>query len=920
MQNDIQNIPDFFVHHHRHTGFSLYDGFNHPKVGAKRAAELGQTHLAITDHGTMSGNEEHYYWCLQNNIMPIQGVEAYFMREFMPGKEYKHLRRHMTLLAKNFTGYQNLCRLSTQSNLNNFYIKPIMDLPLLRQHNEGIIMLSGCVLGEVAQMIIQDKFDEACYMSEEFIKIFGDNFFYEVQPLDFPEQRKANEGLIKLSDKFGRPIVMTGDCHYSNEEDLDTYILFRTMGRNLKDDVSMSDEVEKIKKQYAPLFIASGKQMVDRWESVYQDGNGKKFAEQSKTIADTIELVKLEFEERVPEYKDYDNDGNELHPKVALAKKVKEGMKNLGIWKEPYIARAKRELRVITQRRDKCDYYLLTADIVQYAKSNDIPVGPGRGSGVASLCAYALGITEIDPIYFDLLFERFMHEERVTIPDFDVDFSSRKYHAVVDYVSQKYAGKSAQICNVLYYRGDNLVNDLAKALKMEDDDIKELKAIIEILGFKMKDSDEPEITNLLKNKALKHLEDKYGVISYYCKMYGNPKAYGQHASGIAITPNDIDDQIPLFVRGKDIDRRINTSYDMLSLTRQHIVKLDVLKLDSIDIVHACCKLLKIKTSEIPLDDQLVFNAYKKLKTRGIFQFDTPTGVQVLRKVQPDNIFELADATSLDRPGALSLDQVRVYVEGKAGKLDTKSKLFKYCHQTFGAFLYQEQIMMACIDVGMSWGEASKVMKVLDALPPDHPLTIRFVSLATKAWNITEKEAISLFNKLTSYTFNRGHAAAYAVLSYWGMWLKVKHPRVFFLETFRASWKKAKIKSLEAAYIVETKQPVFLAHVNGKANYSEFEAFPGEIAIRSGLLRIMNVGPVACKAIETENKLNGPFTSEEEFLVRMNVEGKRKVITSRVLQALQGSGALIFNNEEYVKRTEEYNSSLASIAKGFNKWH
>ncbi len=899
-----------FAHLHAHDGGSLYDGFSTPEQRAQRAQKIGQTHLAVTNHGVMITNLQHYKECIKNGVVPIQGLEAYFMKEFQPGKEFTSLRRHLTLLAKTQEGYSNLCRLTTDANLNSFYIKPIITYELLERHSKDIICLSGCVLGEIPQMIIQNDFDAARRETERHLQIFGSNFFFEVQPQDFDDQKKANEGLIKLSQEFHRPIVMTNDAHYSDPDDLDTYILFRKMGRSV-DDIKLDD----IRKQYKNLYLCDGDTMAQRWQDL-MGSDGSAYVIQSQTIAESIENVSLVFKEEVPKYIELDENGDAINPNKILALKTKAAMRKMGLWTKTYIDRAKEELRIITLKDGKSDYYLMVADLCDYARKNDVAIGPGRGSGVASLVAYVLGITQIDPVIFDLNFYRFMTEERVTIPDFDIDFSSKRYMLVVDYIITKYAGKAAQIANVLYYKGDNLVNDLGKALDMQADEIAFVKTTLKemLLGDKKK----PEFARLVYNKKLKGLNDAYRIIEHFCKIWGNPKALGQHASGVAITPGPISDYVPLLVRGKEGERRVNTSYDMEGLSYMNVVKIDVLRIDAIDIVKQCMDAIKIDTKDIPLDDPKVFENYCKINTTGIFQFDSYGGKEILRRIQPTNIQELMDATSLDRPGALQMDQTRVYIDGKAGSINEKSLLYPYCSKTYGALLYQEQIMMACRGIaGMSWGEASKVMKNLEALPATHPLTIRFVQGAREVSNLDADTAIELFHNLTSYTFNAGHASAYAVLSYWMMWLKTYHPRMFFLELLRASIEKKNIKDLEGDCI-NNSIPVFLPHVNGEVNYHLYEPYKDEYCIRSGILTIDNVGGVAAAAIARENK-NGHFTSKDEFLDRMNKLGGRKVITSRVLTALEGAGALEFDFQTLRERAIHYNSALLSKATSRRKW-
>lgn len=913
-----------FVHLHDHDGYSLFDGGGNPKQKAHRARKLGMKAIARTNHGTMAGQEDHYYECKQLGIKPILGCEIYYMEKFEAGKEFLHLRRHMTLLAMNFTGYSNLCKMMSEANRDNFYIKPIVTLEMLRKYNEGIICLSGCVLGEICYHIIHDDIDTAREKSREFISIFGDRFYFEVQPQEFDDQKKANLGVIQLASELNVEVVMTNDSHLVAEDDIDTYIVMRKMKKGDKKPEGEEDDMfalkqeqweADIRKQYGNLYVASGYEMNKRWKAL-MGTDGEEYLNCAGKISDRVENYDLEFNEEVPEYIEYDDQGNKISAAQILAKRTREGMKERGLWKEPYISRAKYELELILKTgKGKADYYLLTADMVNFARSNGIPVGPGRGSGVASFVAYVLGIHDVNSVDYDLLFTRFINPERITMADFDIDFSARRDAEIAEYLKQKLNGRVAQICNILYYRGDNLVNDLAKVLKMDTDDAVAFKAVIGVMGYKEKDGKEPELSKLLFNKKLLELEQKYRICTHFVKMYNCPMAFGQHASGFAITPYDLSTVVPIIVRGKE--RKENTAYDMKSLARMKVVKVDVLKLDYVDIVYNCCKQIGMKPQDIPLDDPLVYQAYCDGNLTGIFQVDKHGGRATVKAVQPRNILDIMDIISLDRPGALSMGQTEVYLKGRKGIEDKTSRLYPFCKRTHGAFLYQEQAMEASMKLaGFSAGLASKVAKNLDALPEDHPLTIAFIEGAKKTSNIDRAEAIKLFKNITSYTFNMGHAIAYALLSYWGMWLKVRHPMIFFEENLKASVGKGNIKTIEADAI-KNKLPIFIPSVNGEWNYHRFEAYPGDWTIRAGLASIKDVGGVAGMAIVEERKANGPYTSEEEFLARVNKPGQRKVITSRVYTALQGAGALEFDFEEIVRRTTESCSRI--VATNGNAW-
>jgi DNA polymerase-3 subunit alpha len=917
-------------HLHLHTSASVYDGFGQPQDKVAAAKALGMSHLAITDHGTMSNCIEHHKQCRENNIIPIIGIEAYYCNDFLidreKGKDFKTYRRHITLLAKNFTGYQNLCTMTTRANLEQRYYKPLIDYPLLKEYSNGLVVLSGCVLGEIPYHIINNDMDAAKLWSENFLQIFGENFFFEAMPNSFDDQKRANEGLIKLSQEFGRPLVMTNDAHYTKLEDLDTYILYRTMGKNLKDELNEKEEQqEKIREQYKELYLCSSDTMNERWFDL-MGTDGTQYLENAQKVADTVESYDIKFNEEVPRY-----DKNEENAHIILRQRAEQALKKMGLWTLPYIERMKEELRIICKKSGGADYYLLVADMCDFSRKNDVALGPGRGSGVASLIAYALGITQVDPLFFNLPFYRFMDDERKTPFDFDIDHSTKNYHKTVSYLQNKYPGMVAQIANILFYEGDNLINDIGKALSMEKEEIVYIKSMLKKLNLKI-----PEKEKICAIKEIAALEEKYGVITHYCKMFGNIKTFSQHASGVAITPYQINEYVPLFVRGSETDLKINTAFDKDALAAIGIMKIDILRVGYLDVLSQCFSQLSYNEREkririsaniaseeqqyyrpfnqqdIPLDDAETFKSFCDLNLEGTFQLGKYGGYKIVGAVQPQNIFELMDIISLDRPGSLDMNQLKVYVDGKNGKKQ-HTLLSKYCDRSFGALLYQEQIMQVCHELGdMSWGTAYKVMKkVTEELPPGHPLTIEFVQGAIKN-GLQKEEAEKLFKSLTSYTFNQGHAAAYAVLTYWGMWLKIHFPHLFFLELLKENIGNKNYKQMEGDAIYN-KLPVFLAHVNGEANYHLF-SYHGRKCIRQGLLIIDHVGPNAARIIQEEKEAYGPFVSEENFLLRMDIPGKKKIITSRVVEALQQYGALNFLTDDYVERTQKYNSSLLSTAK------
>lgn len=1011
---------------HCHSGYSTYDGMGLPKDRAKRAKDLGMTHLAMTDHGTMSGIVDHYLQCNDIGITPILGIEAYHQPVYTPGKfliddqgkRQKIKRYHLTLLAKNLDGYYSLAQMSsdayTQYYTNGF---PISDFSLLEKYSNGVICLSGCVLGCLCQTILNDTFDQAQRYTERFLEIYGDNFFFEVQPQEFEAQKIANEGILKLADIFKRPVVMTSDSHYVNPDDIDSYVLLRQMNyhmpkqltteqiakkeeRELKkkereekkkeqlalkgltldhEDETSQEELEEketeiesddmfksdldkfnswadgIRSQYQRLYMPSGRELADRWEQ-FMGSSGEEYVENSQMVANLCS-VELKFPELVPKaIVEVDPVTQEpIESKKILARKVRKGLEQMGLWDKiearevidedgvkqietfyPYKERAKYEFKRITNKSME-DYFLLVADLVEEARRRGIAVGPGRGSGGASLVARAIGITEIDPVATDCMFDRFLPDYRKNLPDFDVDFGpTYRRDELKQYMIEKYNGKAAVICNIIRLTRDVLINDLAKILNIPTDVADALKKLVASMGIGDKDKTVyPVYSELMQNKDIAKIDFLYQhVVLHFCKLYGSMRGYSKHASGLAISSGNLSQYTPLFVRGKEV----YTAYEKKMLEKLNIVKIDILGIDAIAAVQQMCKLTNVDHLDIPMNDKEVYQMFADLDTVGIFQFDTPSAKQYLDAVKPENLDELSACTALNRPGSSNMGSTQVYVDGKKGKIDMTTPLAQCCKDSYGALIYQEHVLLACRNIGhMSWENAVRVMKTLHGQNHrEDPLPQEFITGCVKYSGLTEDEAWELYNRITSYTFNKAHAIAYSTLAYWMMWFKKYHPFEYYLSILQFENDENRRRTYEAdAYNRKEKKDkvvVLLPHVNGSRNYHAV-TIGGHRFIRAGLQGIDKVGPAAAIAIEKEWKANGDFTNVEDLLKRVNGtytvlkgRGKEKVevemirkspVKTDTLQALIEAGAVEFDFDKYKKRCTNYLGSLVNKKK--RKW-
>lgn len=998
---------------HRHDTFSSYDGMGLPKDAAKYAKNLGMNALGITNHGNMNSVAEHYYACKAEGIVPVIGVEAYHQAKLDLTKEGQKNRYHLTLIAKNIEGYYNLSQMMSDAELYSKYGNfPICDFDLLEKYREGVICLSGCVLGCLNRHIINDQFDEAKIHAEHFLDIYKDNFWFEVQPQEFEDQRKANLGILELAKLFNRPVVMTSDSHFIKPQDIDSYVILRQLNRHVpkpptpeqiarkeerekkkqerlvkereklakkgfiadhetqeenqnqqdanivnqstdsddmfKTEIDINNWADSIRKQYEKLYMQTGNELASRWQA-FMGFDGSEYVRESQRIADVCS-VELNFHEMVPRaIVEVDPTTQQPIPsKNVIARGIKRGLVEMGVWEKtaarqikkedgktaiecyyPYQERAKFELKRILKKNME-DYFLLVADLVNEARRRDIAVGPGRGSAGASLVARALGITEFDPLKHDCMFDRFLPESRANLPDIDTDFGNRR-DELKSYLLQKYNGQCAEIANFNRLTKDVLINDLARFLAIPEEIAELMKSIILGLGVGGRDKEiYPEYEKLMQHRQLAQFEQQYDkVITHFCTLYGSVRNLSKHASGVAISSGNLSKYTPLFVRAGET----YTAYDKKKLEDLGIVKLDVLKVDALYALQLMCKMTGIDRLTIPENDKETFDAFKRLDVTGIFQFESPGAQKILQDIQADSIIDLAVATGLNRPGGMELKSLEVYLDGKNGNIDMSTLVAKCCKDTYGAFIFQEHALIACKTIGhmSDLGSISMMKKLHGQIHRDHPLVLEFIAGAKEHEGMSEEESWAFIQKITSYTFNKAHAIAYVLISYWQMYFKVHYPFEFYLASLQAENDANKRKRLEADAASRKDEKgdpkpvvVLLPHVNGLRNYREITS-RGKRYIQAGLLNIDKVGGVAAKAIEESYQKDGPFQSEDDLLRRVN--GTRKIMKGRgdqkqefeeynkspiktdTLEALKNAGALEFDMREYVKRSGEYLGSI-----------
>ena len=860
-----------FVHLHVHSEYSLLDGMSRIKDLPVRAKELGMKAIALTDHGVMYGAVDFYKECKKNDIKPIIGCEVYvatrsrFDKEANIDSGYNHL----ILLAKNKTGYQNLTKLVSLSFIDGFYYKPRIDLEILEKYSEGLVCLSACLAGRLSQALIRDDMEKAEEIALWHKNIFKDDYYIEIQHNGLREQIRINQKLIALARKLDIPLVATNDAHYLKKEDsyFHEVLLCIQTGKRMSDEDRMRFETEE-------FYIKSPEEM-----SEY-------FSEFPDAIENTVKIAEkcnYDFEFGVTKLPNYDVP-EEFETHADYFKDLcYKGIKNrYGETPEKEIMdRLEYEISVI-EKMGYVDYFLIVWDYINYAKSVGIPVGPGRGSGAGSIAAYAIGITDIDPIKYGLIFERFLNPERISMPDFDVDFCYERRQEVIDYVERKY-GKDhvSQIITFGTMAARMVIRDVGRVLDYPYSETDKLAKMIPM---------EVHITipkALEQNRELKELyesdEKVKELIDIAIKLEGLPRQASTHACGIVITKDPVDTYVPLYVN----DGNISTQYTMTLLEELGLLKMDFLGLRTLTVISDTEKLVK-QTRGIDvkydkdMNDPKVYKLWAEGQSIGIFQFESQGMTNFMKDLKPDSLEDIIAGVSLYRPGPM--DQIPRYVKGKQNpghNVYTHPSLEPILNVTYGCMVYQEQVMQIVRDLaGYSLGRADLVRramgkKKLDVMAKEREYFIHgqvdeegnVLVPGCVRNGIDAESADKIFDEMAEfakYAFNKSHAAAYAVVSYRTAYLKAYYP-----EEFMAATLNSYLGNLDKVpiYIDECKRlNIEILKPDINKSYTKFTVQDGKI--RFGLGSIKNVGVAAIETVIKERTENGEFKSFTDFCERI----------------------------------------------------
>jgi len=886
-----------FTHLHVHSYYSLMDGLNSPLELVQAAKAAGQTAIAITDHGTLSSHREMQIACKEEGIKPILGVEAYISptdRFDKSSKTDKSIQayNHIILLAKNKKGLENINTLQELAWNEGFYHKPRIDKEVLDLYSEGIVVLSGCLNGLISKAIDRGSLDEARTLLEGFKKTFGSDFYIEVQSHN-PEP--INSALLELADELKIKVVATGDAHFAKEEDRvleEAMLILSTSPKMDKDaDFEMSRQIKDINERLNYLYP-------DRRIS-FQDYNlfiqsrseiEADFNKAGITRTDIYDNT-MEIAEKIGEY-DF-NSGLDLLPvpktdaDEKLAQMASEGLKRLGLAEsQVYIDRLNEELSVI---KDKsfASYFLVVADMINWAKENNIRVGPGRGSAAGSLVCYSLGITDVDPIKYDLLFFRFINPERNDFPDIDTDFEDRRRKEVKDYLKKKFK-HVASISTYTYFKDKGVIRDAARVFMVPLSDVN--RAMKSIDTFE----------DFVDSPNTKEFRAKYPEVLWLAdRLRGRIRSVGVHAAGVVVAKDDLRKYAPVESRADASDlvsgRIPVVAYDMDTVADIGLIKLDALGLKTLSVISDTLASIKkrsgkdINLSELRLDDPDVYKVLSEGYTKGVFQAEATPYTNLLIKMGVDKFEDLAASNALVRPGAMNTVGAS-YIKRKHGNEAVQfiHPIMKpFTENTYGVIIYQEQVMQACVHLGgMTWSEADKVRKIIgkkkDAKEFDQ-FKDRFIDGASK--HISKKQAETLwhtFEAHAGYSFNRSHAVAYSMLSYYTAWLKFYYPLEFMFSIL----KNENDKDKRTEYLIEAKRlklSIKLPHVNESDVFFSLK----EDSIRFGLGEVKFISDsIANKIIDQR-----PFNSYSEFIDKASKKGSG--INSRAVSALNAIGGAAF---------------------------
>jgi DNA polymerase-3 subunit alpha len=896
-----------FVHLHVHTDYSLLDGACETSELLDEASRQKMPAVAITDHGNLFAAANFFYEASKRDVKPIIGCEVYVARgsrhdrgektnggngqergEAEPGARGSN---HLVLLCESLEGYHNLIKLVSAGFLEGFYYKPRIDYDLLSKHSKGLIALSACLRGPVTEAVVEEKYDLARENAYRLRDIFGKgNFFIEVQDQGLEIEKGVNRELVRLSKETGIPLVATNDCHYLHHDDAhaqDVMLCIQT-GKTMSD-------AHRMKFQTDQFYFKSAAEMA------------QVFGELPDALSRTVDIahrcnVKIErIPSPFPEFQvPAGHTAGSYFEKVVregfasrvpiLERQAQQGMLHNPL--SEYEKRLTSEIEMIQKMRYE-GYFLIVWDFIHYARTQDVPVGPGRGSAAGSLVSYALRITDVDPLQYKLLFERFLNPERVSMPDIDIDFCMRRRGELIDYVTQKYGRENvAQIITFGTMAAKAAIKDVGRAMDIPYPEVDRLaKLVPNTLGIELG----PALAQTPQLKAAVSADKRLGdLMAVALRLEGLARHASTHAAGVVISPRPLTDIVPLYKTSRD---EVTTQYDMNALERIGLLKMDFLGLTTLTVLHDTVRMIeqnrgvKVDLDTLALEDADTYKLFARGDTTAIFQFESHGMRDILRRYQPTRIEDLTALNALYRPGPIQGGMIDDFIKRKHGTTKVSYELPQLkdiLEETYGVILYQEQVMQIanCL-ASFSLGEADILRRAMGKKKKEEMAAQRAKFMSGCANNkIPEKKAERIFNlmeEFAGYGFNKSHSCAYALLAYQTAYLKTHYP-VEFMAALLTSEAGNTDKTVK--YINEARG-MSISILPPDVNESDLYFTPVSEAIRFGLAAIKNVGENTAKAIRESRLSQGEFRSLYEFCERI----ESRFLNKRVFESLIRSGAM-----------------------------
>ena len=929
--------PSDFVHLHNHTFHSVLDGLTKIHDLVDKVKELGMEAAAVTDHGTMSGILDYYKTAKKAGIKPIIGIETYvatrsrFDRD--PGKDKQ--RFHLTVLAMNNTGFHNLMKLSTRANLEGMYYKPRIDHDLLEELNEGLIVLSGCASGEIGVALKEDDYDRARDIAEWYKSIFGDRYYLELQDHGHPKsnthwdvQAKINEGLIKLSKELDIEMVVTCDGHYLTHEYQDAHEILLCVGTGSY----LSDEKRMSLKDFE-LHLTDPRDIIDHWGEEFPEviRNTKKIADRCDV---EIELGRI----LIPKYPLPDGENEHSY----LLRLTYQGLlqRYNGVSKEeaekldpdeiiPKLSdevreRAEMELGVMGNMGYE-GYFLIVQDFINWGKSQGIVFGPGRGSAAGSIVAYALNITDLDPLKYGLLFERFLNPDRISMPDIDVDIQDTRRDEVIEYCAKKYG--EDHVSNIATFGkmfGRMAVRDVARVLEVPYAESDRLAKLVpppnqgRHIPLSVSIKEDADLRNEYENNPTAK-----EVLDYAIQLEGTIRSHGVHACGVVIAPDTLANYIPLEMAQKGV---VATQFPMGEVEELGLLKMDFLGLSNLTIINNAMRIIRkaykkeINLSELPLDDKKTYELFQRGDTTGVFQLESAGMKRYLRGLKPTTFEDIIAMVALYRPGPMQF--IDSFIRRKHGEEEITylhSGMKNSLKNTYGILVYQEQFMQISKEwCGFTGGQADTLRKAVGKKKIDLMKKVKpeFVEGAVKVGGATKEIAETFWTQLeefANYCFNKSHAACYGLIAYWTAYLKAHYPDAFMAALMTSDHDDTDRLAIEITECKHMGISVLSPDVN--ESFVEFAVVPNENKIRFGMSAVKGVGVGAVEEVLRARE-DGPFTSVEDFARRVstskfNRKAWESLIKSGAFDDMGDRSDLLFNLDSITSFASKLQKEAAS---------